>query len=75
MSVVEWNAAINMPKATLPAQLFVFLPCRLLWPGIETIGGLPGALATPAVDLVPGRFVAKPRSGRLASRRRMLLDA
>ena len=43
-------------KTTLLGGLFVLLPLMLLWIGLDEIGGLLVAMATPIADMLPGRI-------------------
>jgi uncharacterized membrane protein len=43
-------------KTTLLGGLFLLLPIMLLWVGLQEIGGLLVAMATPIADMLPGKF-------------------
>ena len=43
-------------KTTLLGGLFLLLPIMLLWVGLQEIGGLLVAMATPIADMLPGKI-------------------
>ena len=43
-------------KTTLLGGLFLLLPIMLLWVGLQEIGGLLVAMATPIADMLPGKM-------------------
>ena len=43
-------------KTTLLGGLFLLLPIMLLWVGLQEIGGLLVAMATPIADMLPGEM-------------------
>jgi uncharacterized membrane protein len=43
-------------KTTLLGGLFLLLPIMLLWVGLQEIGGLLVAMATPIADMLPGQM-------------------
>ena len=43
-------------KTTLLSGLFLLLPIMLLWVGLQEIGGLLVAMATPIADMLPGKL-------------------
>ncbi len=47
---------MNFLKTTLLGGLFLLLPIMLLWIGIQEIGGLLVAMATPIADMLPGQM-------------------
>jgi uncharacterized membrane protein len=44
---------MNFIKTTLLGGLFILLPLMLLWIGLQEVGGLLVAMATPIADLLP----------------------
>lgn len=47
---------MNFLKTTLLVGLFLLLPLMLLWIGLQEIGGLLVAMATPIADMLPGKM-------------------
>jgi uncharacterized membrane protein len=47
---------MNFLKSTLLGGLFLLLPLMLLWIGLQEIGGLLVAMATPIADMLPGKM-------------------
>jgi uncharacterized membrane protein len=47
---------MNFLKTTLLGGLFLLLPIMLLWIGLQEIGGLLVAMATPIADMLPGKM-------------------
>jgi uncharacterized membrane protein len=47
---------MNFLKTTLLGGLFLLLPLMLLWIGLQEIGGLLVAMATPIADMLPGKM-------------------